>query len=347
MNLRNQILLGYWYLVALLVVSAAGAALGFNSLGKSIGKVLEENFESVRASMMMLDALERQDSVVLAMLLGEQPGQDSLELSEKAFFDAVAMARGNITINQEVGLLDDLERRYADFRSARDRLLAQPRERPLRAYESDLLPDFLAVKDKAMDLLDLNHQAMVDADQSAQRKARLHALGHGALVLVALISLALLSQALGRKVLDRLADLVSAARAIASGDSARRATAIHDDELGAVARQLNAVLDRLAESESSLEGRLRQVRLLVLALLHEFPEPAAIVALSGKVVSSTMSADHTDMVEVAARQLPHASAERTREERVIEVGGGAVRLRALVAENTRPVGWLATVRGTV
>jgi methyl-accepting chemotaxis protein len=344
MKLRTRILLGYWYLVALLIVSAVAATLGFQGLGSSIGTVLEENFDSVRASMMMLDALERQDSAVLAILLGEQQTGESLKRTEGAFSDAVRSARDNVTLAEEAPVLDEIEQLYAEFRTARDRLIAEPRERPLWAYESETLPRFLAVKGKVFELLDLNHRAMVKADEWAQRAASLRALGHGLLVLVALVSLAFLSQALGRQVLDRLADLGSVARAIASGDRDRRAAAVLQDELGAVAEQLNAVLDRLAEAEGSVEGRLRQVRQLVVALLDELPRPAAVVSLSGALIASTLKRDLADFVERAARRLPAVAGCDSGEFSAI-IEGQAVRFRVLCAGNVRPVGWLAIVDG--
>jgi methyl-accepting chemotaxis protein len=343
MKLRTRILLGYWYLVGLLIVSAVAAALGFHGLGSSIGTVLEENFESVRASMMMLDALERQDSAVLAVLLGEQQTNEPLQRAEAAFWGAVHSARGNITLDQESAVLDEIERRYEEYRTVRDRLISEPRERPLWAYESETLPRFLEVKDKVFELLDLNHQAMVEADERAQQAAQLRALGHGLLVLIALVSLAFLSQALGRQLLDRLDDLGSVARAIAAGDRERRAAAIYHDELGALADQLNAVLDRLAETEGSVKGRLGQVRLLLAALLQELPEPAAIVALNGALMSSSLPSGHTDMVQRAAVELQHRDRDLDPAERIVEVDDGGVQFRPLLAEKVRPVGWLATI----
>jgi 7,8-dihydro-6-hydroxymethylpterin-pyrophosphokinase len=114
MRLRTRILLGYWYLVGLLIVGAAGAALSFLSLGTNIGTVLEENFDSVRASMAMLDALERQDSALLSKLLGDSEAGAALGASEQAFMAAVAAARANITIAGETEVLDRIEQGHSD-----------------------------------------------------------------------------------------------------------------------------------------------------------------------------------------------------------------------------------------
>jgi methyl-accepting chemotaxis protein len=340
MSLRARILLGYWYLVALLVVSAVAAALGFHRLGSNIGTVLEDNFDSVRSSMLMLDALERQDSAVLALLLGDQRSGALLDDAEQTFARAVRAARDNVTIPEEAPVLDEIERRYVRYAEARTRLLQEVRDRPLQAYEEEAFPRFMEVKDTVFGLLDLNHRAMIEADKRAQRTARLRALGHGSLVLVALLSLVFLSQALGRSVLDRLSDLASVAAAIATGDRLRRATAIPRDELGSVAEQLNAVLDRLAEMEGSAAGRLNQERLLTLALLNELPMSAAIVSLAGAVVASSLSAGRTREVEAAARRLPSLEVHQP-EESTVTVEDIGVSFRLLRASGVRAIGWLA------
>jgi methyl-accepting chemotaxis protein len=340
MSLRARILLGYWYLVALLVVSAVAAALGFHRLGSNIGTVLEDNFDSVRSSMLMLDALERQDSAVLALLLGDQGSAALLEDAEKTFARAVRAARDNVTIPEEAPVLDEIERRYVRYAEARTRLLQEVRDRPLQAYEEETFPRFMEVKDTVFGLLELNHRAMIEADKRAQRSARLRALGHGSLVLVALLSLVVLSQALGRSVLDRLSDLASVAAAIAAGDRLRRATAMPRDELGSVAEQLNAVLDRLAEMEGSAMGRLNQERQLTLALLNELPMSAAIVSLTGAVVASTLSGGRTQEVEAAARRLPRPE-EWSAGDAPMEVEDRGLTFRPLRASGLRALGWLA------
>ena len=344
MKLRTRILFGYWYLVGLLIVGAAGAALSFLSLGRSIGIVLEENFDSVRASMAMLDALERQDSALLSQLLGDAEAEKALEASERAFVSAVAAARANVTIAGEIEVLDTIDDGHAKYLAARDRLLEGSWERPLAAYQAETLPLFMALKQSVYDLLDLNHRAMVEADQRAQSAARNRAIVHGMLVAGALLSLAFLSQALGREVLARLSGLSSVAQAIAAGDTVRRAVPGGNDELGVVARQLNAMLDHAQSIEAELEGRLRQDRQLLLGLLGQLPQPAALLSLGGGLVASTLPAGDFEAVEAAVagldtrKLLAHGSVIREARD------GRAIELRLLETEVERPVGWLAMVR---
>lgn len=345
MNLHTRILLGYGYLVTLLLISAVGAALGFHQLGSNLGTVLSENFESVRSSMLMLEALERQDSAVLGSLFEEDDSRELLEKSEASFLEALAQAGSNVTLPQEGDLVREIGRSFEDYRRARDRLLQDRPERPLRAYETETYPRFEIVKRKVLALLDANHAAMVEADRGAQREATVRAVLHGLLVVVALLSLSFLSRAMRRNIFARLADFRAVAEAIAAGDHRRRAAVDAQDELGVIARQLNVILDEHQQLENVMQGRLNVQRQLVLGLLRARDRRAAVLSRDGQVVASTLDEPDTRAVAEAAARLPEpdaAAPSLTRE----AAGARSVTFSPLATPAGRPVGWLATVAGS-
>ena len=88
MNLRTRLLAAYGYLVVVMLAAAVAATLGFHAVGQGIGRVLDENVRSVRASIDMLETLERQDSAVLGVLLERAGAEDRLDLSGRAFAEA-------------------------------------------------------------------------------------------------------------------------------------------------------------------------------------------------------------------------------------------------------------------
>jgi NtrC-family two-component system sensor histidine kinase KinB len=333
MDLRTRVLVGYGYLVSLIVVSAVAAALGFHHLGNRLSEVLEENFASVRWSMQMIEALERQDSALLAALLGDGEAARALDESEKTFLAALGRARSNVTEDREVDVIDRVDGAYATYRKARVRLLAEPHEHPLEAYRAEALPRFDEVKREVVELLDVNHAAMVRADEAARAAARRNAAGHGLVMVLALVSFAWLSRTLRRELLDRLGNLKVIAQAMAAGDQERRADATRADELGLLAGQLNEILDRQAELDGRMKARLAASSDLVLGLLGSLGEPAALLASDGRVVASTLPDDETARVRKGWRNkwsdVPGSGAEH----RFSELSSGS-----------RPVGWLATRR---
>lgn len=333
MDLRTRILVGYAYLVSLIVVSAVAAALGFHHLGSRLATVLDENFASVRWSMEMVEALERQDSALLAALLGDEDANRAISESETDFLEALDKARANVTEEREAEVIATVGSDYDTYRGARDRLLSATHDRPLAAYHEETFPAFESVKSSVVELLDVNHRAMVAADNAARAAARRRAAGHGLVVVLALVSFAALSRALRRNVLDRLANLKDVAQAMARGDFDRRADATRPDELGLLAEQLNDLLDRDADLRGRMDARLAATRDLVLGLLAARSEPAVLFAHDGRVVASTTpDADVAPATDALRTVRAGETDDRARFD-VIELQAGA-----------RPVGWLVTTR---
>jgi len=343
MNLHTRLLLSYGYLVALVLIGAAGAALGFFGLGNRIGEVLEDNFESVRASMDMLDALERQDSAVLTALLDFDHPRVDVEASERAFLAALEQARGNVTEEDETPVLEAIAQRYDEYRLARDRLLSLRLDQPLANYERECFPKFVPVKDGVRRLLELNHDAMVRADREAQTTAARRAVGYAALTALALVSLGWVSRGLRVNLFSRLDELRSVSQAISRGDSRRRASKPQADELGAVARAMNSLLDAHEELAGRSQARETHLRELLLGRLEAERVPAALLALGGEIVVSTFEDAETHALTSTAadlrRELPDDLESIGVVERNVPSEGPSYRFRLLTVGRQRAVGW--------
>lgn len=333
MDLRTRLLVGYGYLASLVVISAVAAALGFHHLGTRLSEVLEENFASVRWSVEMVEALERQDSALLAALLGDPDAAEALDESERAFLAALERARSNVTEERETEVIDRVDRGYAAYRESRTRLLAGPHERPLEAYEAETLPRFDEVKRAVVDLLEVNHAAMVRADEAARAAARRNAAAHGLVAAIALVSFVWLSRVLRRQLLARLGSLKAIAQAMAAGDRGRRADATRADELGLLGEQLNELLDRQAELDGRTEARLAAASDVVIGLLASLDEPAALLASDGRVVASTIRDSELARVQEAWRTSRAEAPSREAAYDFAELMAGP-----------RSVGWLAVRR---
>jgi HAMP domain-containing protein len=344
MRLATRILFGYWYLVILIIIIAAGAALGVHGLGNNIGRVLAENVESVRASTQMIESLERQDSSVLAAMLGKAGARASLETSELAFRQALRRARANITIAEETPVIEEIDRSFTAFVLARDELLGTSPSEPLRAYDDVIFPSFERVKNEVLNLLEINHRAMMDADRQAQASASRQASTLGLVVLIALSSLAFLSRALNRTILERLDELSRVAEAIAGGSFDRRAADHHLDELGAVARQLNAALDRQQEARMEIESRVAMYRNLVVGLLRDLPGPVALFGLDGRILASTFGEGADSQLAALSEEIPGPESVRDPVGRDVVFENEAVNVTLLRGPSERPLGWLARAK---
>jgi HAMP domain-containing protein len=347
MTLRTRLLLGYGYLVLLLLISSGSAATGFLHLSQGIDVILSENFESVHAAMVMLESLERQDSGTLARLMAPGSSSQELDQSEETFRNALGRLEQNITIEGEQDLIHRIEASYETYRKARDRLFASRPEKLLAAYKTTTFPSFENVKNVVFELLEMNHKAMLMADKDARRTAVRYGVLLGALVVLALVSLVLLSRWLQGNLLTRLTDLRTAAEAVAAGDARRRLSTERDDELDTVAKRFNEVLDNQDSLQRRMQGVVSQYRQLTLGLMGTLGPGALLLDLHGRLIaardevaSNAVESSIRNWIQTTGKVLLEQYHQGDPPPQAAIGLDETSRVQLLVAHDQRPVGWL-------
>lgn len=349
MSLRIRILLGYGYLVVLLLLAAVGALLGFFHLSAGIDAVLEENFASVRAAMAMVERLERQDSLTLANLAGRRGTAELAQETKRLdgeFLAALGRSEANVTEPGEEEILVAIRSSFEAYRGVRRELLSSAPEAPLAAYDQEVFPAFTEAKNAVVRLLEVNQQAMFRADREARRSAVRNGTWLGFLVALALVSLVLLSRALQRDLLRRLDALRGGLEAVVAGAGQRRLDDRGDDELAAIAGHVNAILDHHQRTEGRFQGRLARERQLVLALVLAMEDGSEIFDLSGQLAAGDPGP--TPRRRAVSEWIAGEGRDRLEDQGTVraevEAHGRKMALRLLRA-GRRPVGWLATPVG--
>lgn len=344
MTLRFRILLGYGYLIALLLLAIGSALLGFLQLSTGIGGVLEENFASIQASMRMIDSLERQDSATLAALVEGEASSDQLYELEIGFLEALRNAENNVTEEREPAILESIEEEFLAYTEARDSLLASQPGRPLVAYDRAVFPLFEEVKREVLHLLSVNQTAMIHADRLAREKALRYGAWLGFLVAVALVSLVVISRVLRREILARLEELRLALGRMAGGHLSRRLPEDGDDELAGIARYVNRILDRHQALEPKFQARLALERRRVLALVSHLDGDVALFGLDGeRLAGSDASWTRDRSLSASIREASEDRGDTVPGAQRLTLDGETVRIEPLSSRD-RPVAWLARHR---
>lgn len=176
------------------------------------------------------------------------------------------------------------------------------------------------------------------------------ALGLGLLAALTLILGAWVSRVARTTVLDRLEALDQAVSAVLGGQRLRRLPAAGSDELGRLGDALNQVLDLRDRSEAAMDGRNRELRALMVALLHRWPRPAAITGVDGEVMVSTLDEHREAVLRSITTQLRAAAttllsrqfSTAAELETTMRIGDDLVAIQALATDAKRVVGWLST-----
>ena len=171
--MKQRIFLGLAPLFVLLVAMGAYAISLFSKLGNSIDVILRENFQSVLAGQQMKETAERMDSALFFSLVGEEERARKMYAENSPGFEkALDLEMHNITLPHEQEYADkvrELHQRYINraetFWNTSD--ISTRR----KMYFGEMLPTFTAVKDTAQEIIQINQDNMVDADQQARKLA--------------------------------------------------------------------------------------------------------------------------------------------------------------------------------
>lgn len=250
MALKKKILMGYGVSFVLMTLVVAWAIANLVSLGKETGAILSENYRSILAAEQMVDAIERQDSGVLLMFLGDtERGSTQFRENEAVFLEWLARAKDNITIPGEAEQVNAIDTEYAAYRKQFSMLTGMDENGGSALnhtdYQESIYPLFIKVRDGCIRLRNLNEETMyassVRAGAVATRATWSTALVAASALLIALV----FSLFLAERIVRPVHRFVEASRKISAGDYTIEVPVETTDELGSLAGEFNQMARQL------------------------------------------------------------------------------------------------------
>jgi hypothetical protein len=174
MKLRLKILSGFSILAVILLISAGWSISELGKMGHSVQKILDENYRSITAAKEMIEALEREDSAILTLLLGiKEEGKNILFKADSVFNKNLLIAENNITVSGEAEIVTRVKSAYYDYRQLWQSGVMEPDQETNREHLlTGMHSSFLAVKSAVTDLLNLNDRAMYKTASDLQNRSQ-------------------------------------------------------------------------------------------------------------------------------------------------------------------------------
>lgn len=174
MGLRAKILSGFLILSAMLVVAGAWSIREVASMGGSVQRLLDDNYRSINAAKSMIEALEREDSGVLLLLLGSlDRGTSIIQAADRMFLDAFEIASHNITVRGEQAQIEEINAKYRAYKELWVRPVPGTRlEGDLNWYSEKVHIAFQDAKASVEKLMTMNDQMMYQI--ASELKGRSH-----------------------------------------------------------------------------------------------------------------------------------------------------------------------------
>jgi two-component system, NtrC family, sensor histidine kinase KinB len=252
MTLKKKILVGYGVVFVLMGLVVVWAVTNLVSLGKASDAILRENYRSILAAENMVDALERQDSAVLLIFLGDsEKGIHQFRENESMFLQWLTRAKDNITIQGEEGLVQSIEANYGKYRREFSSLmvLRDAAKPPLQVpfYQETIFPLFAEVLESCIRLRNLNEETMYEASLKAGDVANRAIWSTVFVAASALIVALIFSLLLAERIVRPLRRFMEASRKISAGDYAVQVPVETNDELGRLAGEFNQMAAQLGQ----------------------------------------------------------------------------------------------------
>jgi len=282
MRIRTQILLGYSYLVALLLAGALGAAVSFYQLGHELDRMLGS---AASDSRLRLESTFHENVGDLLKSASAEARGPAVDGCFTAFRAALDEAAAKSTDPDKTAILEQMD---LDLKQLCTFLESVPTSEENTGPISPEFFGLVEILEKDLGKLATREEKiLLRADEQLRRRTSIRTMAFSLLVIVALLSLVLLSRELRKSLLSRLDELRDLAHEIRRGHSQRRAFVESRDELGLLAEAINALLDAWDEERQESKGRELRRRRIIIGLLHALGKPAVLRLPDGRILAST------------------------------------------------------------
>ncbi len=144
------------------------------SISNSVQNMLDDNYKSIEASRIMLEALEREDSGILLLLMGSwDEGRAILTESDKFFLQGFKIAKHNLTIADESSYVDQIQKDYLQFKTVWEKpIVGTDKEGNFTWYYNQSHQKFLDVKHAVKKLMKLNQETMYATSTELKNRSK-------------------------------------------------------------------------------------------------------------------------------------------------------------------------------
>jgi len=252
MNLKKKILVGYGVTFSLMGLVVAWAIFHLWSLATTTDEILRNYYRSILAVENMVDALARQDSGILLVLMGDiDKGISQYRDNEATFLEWLGRSKDSIAVEGESVVIQEIDARYGEFREQVQQLAPRAKADAaasgltLDSYRKTILPVYTAVKTACIKLRTMNEETMYAVSEQERQIARWAIWSTVLVASIGTFFAFIFSLLFAEKLVRPLRRFVEAAKKVSAGEFAVQVSAETEDELGELAGEFNRMTGEL------------------------------------------------------------------------------------------------------
>ncbi|PRY91891.1 HAMP domain-containing protein [Marinilabilia salmonicolor] len=245
-TLKLKIFASFMLLIAMLAIAGAISILEFRWLSNSVHGLVEDNYKSIEASKKMVEALEREDSGILLLMLGEwEEGREILKAADRSFFSAFEVAKNNLTENNEESYIRDIEKAYRIYKSSWQRpIVDTDKQGNIVWYKDDIHQKFVDTKSAVNELMSLNQSSMFNEVSDLKEKSKRAIMPGIVSIIAALVFSIILNFFITKYFVNPISELAEAVDNYRDGDKSLRVDISSNDEIKKLENAINDLLQR-------------------------------------------------------------------------------------------------------
>lgn len=173
-KIKNKILAGFALLITILIVAGSLSIYEFTNMGKSVSSLIDDNYKTIADSKTMLEALEREDSGILLLLLGRwEQGREIIQAADSSFQKSLTRAENNITEENEEEYIRKIKDSYSAYKALWKRpIVDTEKEGNIVWYFETLHESFLNTKSAVNGLMELNQKNLYHESTQLKNQSR-------------------------------------------------------------------------------------------------------------------------------------------------------------------------------
>ena len=159
-KLKVKIFSSFMLLVFMLLIAGLMSIWELRKMNDSFSDVIDNNYQSIEHALKVIYALEREDSGILMVYLGDETeGLSVINAADSTIQKSMIGIRKNATEKGEEGVIKNIEMEYATYRALLDSAIVSKSSSNEMVYKS-LHNQFIKTKSEVNFLMELNQTSM-------------------------------------------------------------------------------------------------------------------------------------------------------------------------------------------
>ncbi len=252
-KLKIKIFSSFMLLTVMLAIAGVISIFEFRWLSNSVHGLIQDNYKSIEASKTMIEALEREDSGILLLMLGEwEEGRTILKLADSSFLTALETAKNNLTENNEENYIKKIETTYQSYKSNWKRpIVGTDKQGNISWYKDDIHKKFLEMNLAVNELMSLNQTSMYEKASELKEKSKRAIMPGIVSIIAALVFTIILNFFITRYFINPISGLSTAVNSYRKGDKKLQSNITSNDEIKKLEEAISNLLQRLVNDSNS------------------------------------------------------------------------------------------------